>query len=331
MSDIDQSIMDCSSKVIPPVGWALANIIGLVSGNENDFLDSGALNHCLEYASYVHVVTILAGNLLAWLHKSGWNEKGNHNFEGSDGAYELPWESLKTSFVDLFRPVCQQWHLIKLLEISKKYAHTDEAKILPPNNIERLRKLELLDIANFYSYMLRIFAAFNPMIGPLPVLNMLSFTPGFLGNLWGVLESSIFRGNDHTIGDTYGTSKVSGKKKEGVDKKLKQVNKDGANKWVNVLQMFTGKSQAQVDFADSADDHQVDEDSFDVWDLEPLRHGPQGISKDMSCLLHMFCATYSHLLLVLDDIEFYEKQVNWSLLNLFAFYLGLLFMGVFCA
>ncbi|XVF76313.1 hypothetical protein PTKIN_Ptkin13bG0256300 [Pterospermum kingtungense] len=323
MSDIDQSSVDCFSKVIPPVGWALANIIGLVAGNENDFLDSGALNQCLEYASYVHVVTILADNLVAWLRNAGWNEKGNHNFEGSDGAYEQPVSmqengtacgSLKTSFMDLFRPVCQQWHLKKLLEISKRHFHTDETKILPPNNIECLWSLELLDIAYFYSYMLRIFAAFNPMIGPLPVLNMLSFAPGFLGNLWGVLESSIFRGNDHTVGDTYhGTSKVSGKQKEGIDKKLKQANKDGANKWVNVLQMFTSKSQTQVDFADSADDHQVDEDSFDVWDLEPLRHGPQCISKDMSCLLHMFCATYSHLLLVLDDIEFYERQVPFTL------------------
>ncbi|XWS59572.1 hypothetical protein CRYUN_Cryun08bG0133600 [Craigia yunnanensis] len=322
MSDIDQSNMDCSSEVIPPVGWALANIIGLAAGSENDFLDSGALNQGLEYASYVHVVTILADNLLAWLHNARWNEKGNQNLEGNDGAYDLPVSiqeetacgSLNTSFIDLLRPVCQQWHLKKLLEISKRYAHTDEAKIPSQNNLECLGNLELLDIAYFYSYILRIFAAFNSMIGPLPVLNMLSFTPGFLGNLWGALESSIFHGNSHTIGDAYhSTSKVLGKKKEGIDKKLKQANKDGVNKWVNVLQKFTGKSQAEVDFADSADDHQVDEESFDVWDIESLRHGPQGISKDMSCMLHLFCATYSHLLLVLDDIEFYEKQVPFTL------------------
>ncbi|XVE76066.1 hypothetical protein DITRI_Ditri12bG0142900 [Diplodiscus trichospermus] len=324
MSDIDQSSMDCSLKVIPPVGWALSNIISLFAGSENDFLDSGALKQDQEYVSYIHVVTILADNLLAWLHNAGWNEKGNQNLEGSDGDYELPvsmqengtaYGSLKTSFLELFRPVCQQWHLKKLLEISKRYAHTDEANIIPPNNLECLGNLELLDIAYFYSYMLRIFAAFNPMIGPLPVLNMLSFNPGFLGNVWGVLESSIFHGDIHTFGDTYhGTSKVSGKKKEvDFDKKLKQANKDGVNKWVNILHKFTGKSRTEVDFADSTDDYQVDEDSFDVWDLEPLRHGPQGISKDMSCLLHLFCSTYSHLLLVLDDIEFYEKQVPFTL------------------
>ncbi|KHG27780.1 E3 ubiquitin-protein ligase UPL7 -like protein [Gossypium arboreum] len=324
MSDIDQFSMDCSLNAVPPIGWALVNIIGLAAGSENDFTHSGALNQGLEYATYVHVVTILADNLLSWLHDAGWNEKGNQNLEGNDGAYEPPVSmqenkttcgSLKTSFIDLFRPVCQQWHLKKLLEKSTTYAYTDESKtkILPPNNLESLENLRLLDIAYFYSYMLRIFAAFNPMIGPLPILNMLSFTPGFLGNIWGVLESSIFLGNSHTIGDAnYARSKVSGKKK-GVDKKLKQASNDGVSKWANVLQKLTGKSQVEVDFSDPADDHQVDEDASDVWDVEPLRRGPQGISKDMSCLLHLFCATYSHLLLVLDDIEFYEKQVPFTL------------------
>ncbi|KAG4215952.1 hypothetical protein ERO13_A01G211500v2 [Gossypium hirsutum] len=324
MSDIDQFSMDCSLNAVPPIGWALVNIIGLAAGSENDFTHSGALNQGLEYATYVHVLTILADNLLSWLHDAGWNEKGNQNLEGNDGAYEPPVSmqenkttcgSLKTSFIDLFRPVCQQWHLKKLLEKSKTYAYTDESKtkILPPNNLESLENLRLLDIAYFYSYMLRIFAAFNPMIGPLPILNMLSFTPGFLGNIWGVLESSIFLGNSHTIGDAnYARSKVSGKKK-GVDKKLKQASNDGVSKWANVLQKLTGKSQVEVDFSDPADNHQVDEDASDVWDVEPLRRGPQGISKDMSCLLHLFCATYSHLLLVLDDIEFYEKQVPFTL------------------
>lgn len=50
-----------------------------------------------------------------------------------------------------------------------------------------------------------------------------------------------------------------------------------------------------------------------MWDIELLRQGPDGISKDLSCLLHLFCASYSHLLLVLDDLEFYEKQVPFTL------------------
>lgn len=36
--------------------------------------------------------------------------------------------------------------------------------------------------------------------------------------------------------------------------------------------------------------------------------GSQGLSKDLSILLNILCAAYAHLFLVLDDIEFYEKQ-----------------------
>ncbi|RVX11797.1 E3 ubiquitin-protein ligase UPL7 [Vitis vinifera] len=86
------------------------------------------------------------------------------------------------------------------------------------------------------------------------------------------------------------------------------------NKWETMLQKITGKSQMDVDLISGRTrTSQVKEDAFDVWDVEPLRCGPQGISKDISCLLHLFCATYSHLLLVLDDIEFYEKQVPFTL------------------
>ena len=94
----------------------------------------------------------------------------------------------------------------------------------------------------------------------------------------------------------------------------KHVSKDGANKWVNVLHKFTGRSQAATDCIDSIGSHsepsRVNDDSSDVWDIESMRHGPQGVPKDMFAMLHLFCATYSHLLLVLDDIEFYEKQVT---------------------
>lgn len=51
------------------------------------------------------------------------------------------------------------------------------------------------------------------------------------------------------------------------------------------------------------------DDSSDIWDVEPFRKGPEGLTTDSSHLIHLFCAVYAHLLLVLDDIEFYEKQV----------------------
>ncbi|KAJ9181481.1 hypothetical protein P3X46_009608 [Hevea brasiliensis] len=324
MSQMDHLKIQHSLKVIPPVGWALANIICLATGSENDFLDPGGLNQSLDYAFYVHVVIILAESLLSWLDDSGWTEKENQypqvNSETSaEPVGKVSYENettcaLKMSYVDLLRPVCQQWHLTKLLAISKTdaYVHTDEA--LTVQNPKYLRKLELLDIAYFYSYILRIFVILNPMLGPLPVLNMLSFTPGYLVTLWEEMESLLFPRKgiisaDHDF--------FSGNKKDWVgDKKQMQLNKEGSNKWANMLYKITGKSQADVDYTDSADGQpsaQVDEDLQDVWDVEPLRGGPQKISKDISCLLHLFCATYSHLLLVLDDIEFYEKQVPFKL------------------
>ncbi|XP_021680792.2 E3 ubiquitin-protein ligase UPL7 isoform X2 [Hevea brasiliensis] len=325
ISQIDHlKIEQHSSKVIPAVGWALSNIICLFTGSENDFLDPGGLNQSLDYAFYVHVVIILAESLLSWLDNSGWPEKENQfpqvNAETSaEPVGKVSYENetirtLKMSYVDLLSPVCQQWHLSKLLSISKTaaYVHTDDAQ-----NPKYLRKLELLDIAYFYSYILRIFSILNPTHGPLPVLNMLSFTPGYLVTLWEALESLLFpRKGDICADHDFSTSKILGNKKVRGDKKQKQLNKGGGNKWTNILHKISGKSRAGVDYTDSVDGQptsQVDEDLQDVWAVEPLTCGPQKISKDISCLLHLFCASYSHLLLVLDDIEFYEKQVPFML------------------
>jgi ubiquitin-protein ligase E3 B len=326
MSEMDQSEIHASSKVIPPVGWALANIICLATGSGNDSVDPGWFIQGLDYASYVHVVITLAENFLGWLENVGWMRK-----EKQDDIIDVSAEPIDTilhetetmygsaeiSYMDMFRPISQQWHLKNLLAIMNADSHTQSAETVPPNNIERSEKLELLDIAFFYSYMLRIFSVLNPTFGSLPVLNMLSFTPGFLVNLWGALESILFPRNSHITESNHHLciSKNSGKEKDGgFVKKQKGANKDGSNKWVNVLNKFTGKSQSGSDYRDVIEGHPrpspVNEDSSNEWDIEPLRSGPQGILKDLTCLLHLFCATYSHLLLILDDIEFYEKQVK---------------------
>lgn len=292
-------------------------------------MDPGWFIQGLDYASYVHVVITLAENFLGWLENVGWMRK-----EKQDDIIDVSAEPIDTilhetetmygsaeiSYMDMFRPISQQWHLKNLLAIMNVDSHTQSAETVPPNNIERSEKFELLDIAFFYSYMLRIFSVLNPTFGSLPVLNMLSFTPGFLVNLWGALEIILFPRNSHITESNHHLciSKNSGKEKDGgFVKKQKGANKDGSNKWVNVLNKFTGKSQAGSDYRDVIEGHPrpspVNEDSSNVWDIEPLRSGPQGISKDLTCLLHLFCATYSHLLLILDDIEFYEKQVPFTL------------------
>ncbi|KDP29225.1 hypothetical protein JCGZ_16614 [Jatropha curcas] len=325
MSKMDQLKIQHSSKVIPPVGWALANIICLSTGSENDFLDP--LNQSLDYAFYVRVVIMLAESLLSFLDHGGWTEKENQ-FPQSDA--ETPAElvgkvlydnentfALNMSYVDLLRPVCQQWHLTKLLAISKTDTYVDIDETSTAQNAKYSRKLELVEIAYFYSYFLRIFSILNPSLGPLPVLNMLSFTPGYLVTLWEALEYLLFpRKGEISADNDLSLSKMSGNKGDGgVEKKHKQLNKEGGNRWANVLHKFTGKSQTGVDYTDGVGGQtgEIDEELQDIWDVESLRFGPQKIPKDISCLIHLFCATYSHLLLVLDDIEFYERQVPFKL------------------
>ncbi|KAI9119516.1 hypothetical protein K1719_009392 [Acacia pycnantha] len=214
-----------SSKAIPSVGWVLTNIICLATGNENECVDP----QCFHQEPMDTVI---------------------YENEEADDSLPIP-------YIDQFRPVCQQWHLQNLLATANKDA-TDRAGILLPNGLKCLGKLNFSYIALFYSNMLKIYSILNPIRDSLPLLNMLSFTPGFLV-----------------------------------------------------------KSHAAMNNAEPTSSHaepsQTNEDSSDVWDIEPMRRGPQGISKDTFALLHIFCATYSHLLLVLDDIEFYEKEVPFKL------------------
>ncbi|XP_061352412.1 E3 ubiquitin-protein ligase UPL7 [Gastrolobium bilobum] len=323
MSELVKSDNLVSFMAIPPVGWALTNIICLATGNENGSVDSGSFNQGLDYALYVHVVITLAESLLPCLDNIGRVRKNKKPFRTDVETSTQPvdtvlhegeanYESLIMSYMDQFRPVCQQWHLTNLLASINRDA-TNKAEASLSNSLECLGKLDLCDVALFYSSLIRIFSALSPIRGSLPVLNMLSFTPGFLVSLWGVLEDSIFSGDKHVSDDH--TSEI--RKHKAFEKMQKQVSKDGANKWVSVLHKFKGKSQTATDCTDPIGSHsepsRVNEDSSDVWDIEPMRQGPQGIPKDMFAMLHLFCATYSHLLLVLDDIEFYEKQAPFKL------------------
>lgn len=328
---MDQSKIDFLPKMIPPAGWALANIISLSTGEENDSVDPGGFHQGLDSVLYVGVVNTLAESFLSRLeniHRDKENQDRQSEVETHEkptytALCEVEMGSFKISYLDMFRPISQQWHLTDLLAIMEKAGHIQGSETLTPKKLEHVGNLELLDIVHLYAYMLRIFSFMNPTVGSLPILNMLSFTPGFLVNLWRALETYLFPVDGHSAPDHYDCfSKISGNgKKDGAfEKKQKHSNNDGVNKWVSVLHKITGKSQG-IDYTSLSDNEPkpgpVDEDSSDDWDIEPVRHGPQGISRDMSCMLHLFCASYSHLLLILDDIEFYEKQVNWFRLFFF--------------
>lgn len=324
MSDIHQQGTFCWHKAIPPVGWALANVICLMTGNDNGSLETPIFCQDVEHGLYVRVVITLAENFLDWIDNARPLIKENQRcecdcgtFEGSTNFSIFKKESVsglsERSYVELLRPVYHQSHLTDLLAVLSTDMCAQGAEMLASENLDNLGKLELVHISYFYSYMLRLFSVLNPVAGSLPILNMLSFTPGFLVSLWRSLETNIFHGASDRARD------YPGSRKNGILDVRQQTSKFGGGKWTSVLQMITGKSQASAGsgLTDSTDSHissgLVDEDSCDVWDVELLRSGPQGLSKDMSCLLHLFCATYSHLLLVLDDIEFYEKQVPFKL------------------
>ncbi|RDY07374.1 E3 ubiquitin-protein ligase UPL7, partial [Mucuna pruriens] len=302
MSESNKSEILVSFKAIPPVGWALTNIICLAIGSENESFNQG-----LDYALYVRVVITLAEALLACLDNIGGARKKKKALQTDVGSSTQPVdtvlhegeatnESLIMSYMDQFRPVCQQWHLKNLLASIDRDA-TSNAETVLSNSLECLGKLELCDVALFYSNLLRIFSTLSPIRGSLSVLNMLSFTPGFLVRLWGVLEDSFFSGDKYNSDN----HPIENSKHKAFEKMQKHVS----------------KSQAATDCTDSIGSHsepsRVNEDSSDVWNIEPMRHGPQGVPKDMFAMLHLFCATYSHLLLVLDDIEFYEKQVPFKI------------------
>lgn len=45
-------------------------------------------------------------------------------------------------------------------------------------------------------------------------------------------------------------------------------------------------------------------------EMDIAKKGPEGVPEDVLPVLLLFCAAYSHVLVVLDDEEFYEHQVR---------------------
>ncbi|XP_027070608.2 E3 ubiquitin-protein ligase UPL7 [Coffea arabica] len=324
ISEMDRLEIHLQSKKMPQVAWALANIIFLATSSDDGAVRSGKFAPGLDLVAYVRFVIILAENLLACFGKDGQVRFRNQEIQVDvDNQVdpigmgllesETTCESLKMSYTDLLKPVYQQSHLLGLLNLEKdlsgRMTDTHQSSEAPMS-------FELLDVAYYYSCMIRIFSALNPVLGSLPVLNMLSFTPGFLSKLWEVLERSLFPGRSHDAKDNSFGNDISKSKDDVSQRKQKWCAKDRGNKWVNVLHKFSGNSPTESSKMNSTGKSSFDrirDQSSSVWDVEALRRGPVGLSKDMHCLLHLFCAIYSHLLLVLDDIEFYEKQVPFTL------------------
>ncbi|KAJ1691760.1 hypothetical protein LUZ63_015915 [Rhynchospora breviuscula] len=253
---------------IPYPAWLLANIINLPT-------DSGHMTADFDCQLYIQAVNCTSSNLLKHLET---------NKESVDEIIN----DVKLSYVDLLKPVHQQWHLTKLLSLSKG------------GN-------SLIDVIQFYYYMLQFFCVLNPVIGSMSILNVLSFNPEFVVKLWISLECSIFGANGQSTGGIKNCSR-------GVTSQTRQNKGFKDTKWSNMLQKIKGKSfetdETNLTSCSPVADVASSQDEFEMWDVEAVK---KEISKELLCSLHLFCAVYGHLLLVLDDIEFYEKQVPFTL------------------
>ncbi|RAL44564.1 hypothetical protein DM860_003323 [Cuscuta australis] len=323
MFDVDKMTRTGQNRAMPPVGWALANIIYLATMGDNNSLDSGKFPPSLDQTSYVRVVVLLAENLLICFERVGLL---SHEDRNDDVNFVEPLNfyheagttggSSKLSYLDLLKPVCQQGHLMKLISFVKDTSVKNDVNMASSSVASH--RCELRDIAYYYSCMIRIFSVLDKVHGALPVLNMLSFAPGFISDMWGSLEKTFFPVGEHVTESTSDQNKVG----ENIiyevsEQKQKHFAKDSGSKWVNVIQKIARKSHPESTSTNVADgiysSNTIGEHCSDIWDIKPLRKGPEGISKDTYCLLNLFCASYSHLLVVLSDIEFYERQVPFSL------------------
>lgn len=119
ISEIEHSEKQSCTTEIPSVGWAMGNIISLATVSENDFMDTQESNSEMFYVLYVRVIVTLAENLLSHVEKVGAQDI-HLDFEATPDETEKGKNNVKISFVELIRPVCQQWHLAKLLAASGK-------------------------------------------------------------------------------------------------------------------------------------------------------------------------------------------------------------------
>ncbi|KAI4371341.1 hypothetical protein MLD38_019588 [Melastoma candidum] len=323
MTAINDSGFLGTHQAVPSVGWALANIICLMTWNASGSSDYKLFSQDISHALYMNGLIILAENLVDTVEhtESAWKEiqectsnDGSSKPSVSPDSGGKQCQVSEKSYIDLLWPVCHQLHVTELLSKAETDASIQGAVAITPESVDGSTKFDLLQVFHFYSYMLRIYSSINPAVGSLPVLNVLSFTPGFLPRLWTLLRSKILQINTPIAGKLHQCSSSDG------SVEAKQVNPKVADrKWTNVLHIFAGKSQGDSDpyharFSNSqADSSSPEEELSDVWDVECLKCGPQGLSKYVASVLHLFCATYAHLLLVLDDIEFYEKQVPFTL------------------
>lgn len=310
---LDQS--DFATKEIPPLGWALANIINLAI-EDNNSGSSGFFIQGLDCKLYTHAVNRILEKFVPWL------ESNQHSLKRDADEMLLTSDCVPISansdectdimfYFDLLKPVYQQWHLRKLLSLAKVSYGAPNGHLIKQTS-DNQGSFKLQDVIYFYYYFLRIFSILNLANGSLPILNVLSFTPGFIVEFWEAFECAIFGGIVHMSHEVKPNKETILEGQTNSVTRQSRSMKESGHRWATVIQKISKRSNDEST-ASPRDAPQIPvesaEDSYDLWDIEAMKHGAQGISKYLSCALFLFCSTYAHYLLVLDDIEFYEKQV----------------------
>ncbi|KAH9298313.1 hypothetical protein KI387_029995, partial [Taxus chinensis] len=325
---------------IPCAGWALTNVVRLASGSVENSEYSGQLMKGLDIGEYVFALCSILEDLMPWIESNRQAKRrvdeDEETFDGNNvlGAVEQYYPTnaecedafmdSNLSFLEYLRPLYQHWHLQLFLDAMKKdsfLVHEAQYSAILSQEAAK-RKLELQDVAQLYSYLLAMFSSFNSFGGALPILNLLAFTQGFLLQLWEWLDRFLIL-KKASLSMLHKHSQASanaggGQIQDTQRRKEESSDKNVHTKWASAFLRLKGKSSNEDNTSDTSKDAFVqqctDKDNAGkVWDLEPMKKGPHGIPKSASTMLLLFCATYAHLLMVLDDEEFYEKQVPFKL------------------
>ncbi|KAL2610792.1 hypothetical protein R1flu_022484 [Riccia fluitans] len=229
---------------------------------------------------------------------------------------------------DNLKSFYQSWHLQQLLEACKSSSFSNqnnyETQGLQTNAVPTWEPLGLLEVAKLYSSLLAAFTAFKLSSGPCPILDVLALSQSLFPLLWDWLTSSLNLPSSVGVSSKAAvkTSRSAGTLKDG------SASKTTGGKWAAaafVLRMRTKGtgadgssttdkgSSSRVEKVDPTRESEVDQGVSQLWSFESMQKGPAGIPADAVPVLTLFCAAYAHLLVVMDDEQFYERQFPFTL------------------
>ncbi|KAG0632524.1 hypothetical protein M758_1G333800 [Ceratodon purpureus] len=126
---------------------------------------------------------------------------------------------------------------------------------------------------------------------------------------------SLGRRSAHGRTETWGSGSNRGN--SGLDLEPPRRSADGIRADARIMSNRpgrSGESSRPLDILEAIRDMETEEDAAPCrTELDNVKKGPEGVPEDVLPVLLLFCAAYSHLLVVLDDEEFYDRQEPFTL------------------